>query len=197
MSTSSVIDGVDYGPLVALIGIWKGDKGVDRAPKPNDSEERNLFYETILFEACGDVDNAEEQVLAVVRYHQVVSRKSNNKVFHNESGYWSWDKKTGVLMQSLTIPRGFALLAGGRFDARADYSGELVLEVRAADGDPEWGIAQSPFMREKARTTAFTHKITVNGSNMAYTESTLLQIYGRSYDHIDVNRLTRVEAGGI
>jgi len=191
VNKSSIIDGVDYGPLAGLIGTWKGDKGVDRAPEPG-GEERNLFYETMLFEACGDVDNAQEQVLAVVRYHQVVSRKSNDKVFHNESGYWSWDAKTGVLMQSLTIPRGFALVAGGRFDARESYEGEVVLDVRAADGDPDWGITQSPFLREKARTTAFTHKIVLSDDSMSYSESTMLKIYGREHNHTDVNRLARV-----
>lgn len=190
VSNSSVVDGIDYGPLAGLIGTWKGDKGVDRAPEP-DGEERNPFFETLLFEACGDVENAQQQVLAIVRYHQVVSRKSNNKVFHNESGYWSWDAKTGVLMQSLTIPRGFALLAGGRFDARQSYEGEIVLEVRAAADDTQWGIVQSPFLREKARTTAFTRKITLNGEGLNYSQSTLLQIYGREYNHTDVNRLTR------
>ena len=190
MSDANIIEGIDYGPLAGLIGMWKGDKGVDRAPEP-DGEERNLFYETLLFEACGDVDNAEEQNLAVVRYHQVVSRKSNDKVFHNESGYWSWDAKRGILMQSLTIPRGFALLAGGRFEARASYDGELVLEVKAAEDDPEWNIVQSSFLREKARTTAFTHKIVISGDSMSYSESTLLKIYGREYNHTDVNRLTR------
>lgn len=190
MSSTSVIDGIDYGPLASLIGIWKGDKGVDRAPEPA-GEERSPYYETILFEACGDVENAQEQVLAVVRYHQVVSRKSNDKVFHNETGYWSWDRKTGLLMQSLTIPRGLALLAGGRYDARDEYSGEIVLEVAAGSANPGWDIAQSPFMSEKARTLSFTHKIAVTGDSMNYSESTLLQIYGREYNHTDLNRLTR------
>lgn len=191
MSSSTTIDGVDYGPLYALIGRWAGDKGVDKAPEP-DGEERNLYYETLLFEACGDVENAHEQVLAVVRYHQVVSRKSNDKVFHNESGYWSWDRQTGVLMQSLTIPRGFALLAGGEYPAREAYSGEIVLEVQAALDDPDWGIVQAPFMRDKARTTSFTHKIVVEGDNMRYAESTMLEIYGKVYDHTDLNRLKRI-----
>lgn len=189
--SDTIIDGVNYGPLAALIGLWKGDKGVDKAPEP-EGEERNLFYETLTFEACGDVTNANEQVLAIVRYHQVVSRKSDDKVFHNESGYWSWDSKSGVLMQSLTIPRGLALLAGGRFDARHNYSGALVLEVKAAIDDPDWGIVQAPFMREKALTTAFSHKITVDGDNLMYSESTMLTIYGKIYDHTDINRLQRV-----
>ena len=50
-----------------------------------------MSYETITFEAAGDVTNAERQTLAVVRYHQVVRRKSNDEVFHDQVGYWTWD----------------------------------------------------------------------------------------------------------
>ena len=32
VSEQTIIDGIDYGPLAVLVGIWKGDKGVDRAP---------------------------------------------------------------------------------------------------------------------------------------------------------------------
>lgn len=184
----TLIDGVDYGPLAPLIGFWRGDKGVDRAPEP-DGEERSPYYETILFEAAGDVDNAEQQTLAIVRYHQLVYRKSNDKVFHNETGYWLWDKDSGVVMQSFTIPRGVALLAGGR--ASVNAQGATVLEVKATLGDPDWGIVQSPFMRDNASTKAFTHKITVSEDALMYFESTLLGIYNREYDHTDTNRLTR------
>ena len=69
-------DAVDYGPLTGLIGTWKGDKGMDISPEPGGTEE-NPYFETIAFEAAGDVKNAEEQTLAIVRYHQVVTRKSN------------------------------------------------------------------------------------------------------------------------
>lgn len=186
--SNTVIDGIDYGPLACLVGIWKGDKGVDKAPEP-DGEEKNLFYETILYEACGDVDNAETQNLSIVRYHQVVQRKSNDEVFHNETGYWCYDKATGLIMQSLTIPRGLALLAGGSASTNAD--GETVLEVAAIDGDADWGIVQAPFMRDNARTKRFTHSVFVKDDQMRYSESTLLQIYGREYDHTDINRLTR------
>ncbi len=73
---------VDYGPLTALIGSWRGDKGMDVAPEP-DGEENNPYHETLSFEAVGDVTNAESQRLAALRYHQVVRRNSNDKVFHN------------------------------------------------------------------------------------------------------------------
>lgn len=188
----TVIDGINYGPLALLIGVWEGDKGVDKAPE-KDGEERNLFYETILFEAIGDVTNAEEQTLAVLRYHQVVHRKSNGKVFHNETGYWSWDSRNGEIVQSFAIPRSVAVVAGGKASVDPQNPAATIFEVRAADGDADWGIAQAPFMREKARTVAFTHKIIVEGDAMQYSQSTLLDIYGRSYDHTDINRLKRVK----
>ena len=186
---NSVIGGVEYGPLAVLIGEWRGDKGVDLAPEP-DGEERSSFYEKICYEACGGVDIAQQQTLAILRYHQVVSRKSNDEVFHNESGYWSYDAKTGVVMQSLAIPRGFALLAGGRAERKAN--GESVFTVEAIAGDKDWGIVESPFLRDNAHTKRFTHTIEVNGNDMSYRETTCLKIYGRSYDRIDVNRLSRV-----
>jgi len=86
---------IDYGPLEALIGTWKGDKGVDIAPDPA-GDENNPFYETTVFEAAGDVDNAETQNLSIVRYQQTVQRKSNDEVFHNEVGYWLWDAITEI-----------------------------------------------------------------------------------------------------
>lgn len=186
--TDTTIDGIDYGPLAALVGTWQGDKGVDKAPEP-EGEERNLFYETLMFEAIGDVTNAERQTLSVLRYHQIVHRKSNDKVFHNETGYWMWDPATGQIMQSLTIPRGVSLLAGGSSTINAE--GACVIEVKAAVDDPDWGIVQAPFMRDNARTVAFSHTITVSGDSLVYAESTLLDIYGRRYDHTDINRLKR------
>lgn len=188
MTQTTVIDGVDYGPLAPLVGMWKGDKGVDRAPEP-DGEDRSPYYETIHFEACGVVDNAEQQTLAIVRYHQVVYRKSNDEVFHNESGYWLWDAATGLVMQSFTIPRGVAVVAGG--SSSVNERGAFVIEVAARLGDADWGIVQAPFMRDNASTKAFSHKITVEGDSLMYFESTMLDIYGREYDHTDTNRLQR------
>ena len=188
MSAQTTIDGIDYGPLAALIGVWKGDKGVDRAPEP-DGEERNPYYETITFEAAGDVTNAESQTLSVVRYHQVVSRKSNDKVFHDQVGYWLWDSADDTIVETFTIPRAVAVVATGKLAAPADLSQELVFDVAAQ----ETTIAQAAFMFQQAKTTAFTHRMTVQGDEMSYTESTILDIYDkRDYDHKDVNTLQRV-----
>lgn len=188
MSSSRIIDGINYGPLASLIGHWQGNKGKDIAPEPDGSEE-NLFYETILYEAIGDVTNAEKQALAVLRYHQVVTRKSNDKIFHNETGYWSWDPKTGQITHSLTIPRGVCLLAGG--EATTHDDGSTKFQVSANIDSQEWGIIQSPFMQENARTISFQQTISIQNKTMNYQETVVLEIYGKRFDHTDENTLTK------
>jgi len=183
----TTINGVDYGPLALLIGRWSGDSGMDVSPEPDDTEH-SPYYETIVFTAADDVDNAESQELAVVHYHQVVSRQSNNKVFHNESGYWLWDKERQLVMQSLAIPRGVALVAGGTGTATADG---VELTVRAAQDDADWPISQSPFMRDNAKTLTFDRRLVVSNDQISYQQTTLLSIYGRQFEHTDTNVLTR------
>lgn len=189
MHESTIIGGIAYGPLATLVGIWKGDKGVDIAPEP-DGQEENPFYEMITFEAIGKVNNAEKQNLAALRYHQVVSRKSNDEVFHNETGFWMWDAEQAVIMQALTIPRGVCLIAGGTFRESAK-GGQIVLEVRARIDDANWAIVQSPFMRDNAKTVEFRHTISVSGNTLVYSEATVVDIYGRRFEHTDENTLTR------
>lgn len=180
---------VNYGPLAALIGTWEGDNGMDVAPEP-DGTEHNPYYETITFEAGGDVYNAEKQHLAVVPYKQVVKRKSDNVVFHHQMGYWLYDMDAGTVMQSITIPRGVCVLAGGT--ASTDSDGKTVLQVSANAGAADWGVLQSPFMESNAKTTGFSHKLTVDGDELAYGETTKLDIYGKAFDHTDGNTLKRI-----
>ena len=180
---------IGYGPLAALVGTWQGDKGMDVSPEPDGSEE-NPYYETIVFEAAGDVTNAESQTLAIVRYHQVVTRKSDDEVFHDQIGYWTWDAATKTIAQSVNIPRVVAVLAGGAFAGDVSAS-EIVLAVSAKKGDPDWGIIESPFMRDRASTLAFAHRVEVSGDRMNYRETTSLEIYGRKFEHTDANELTR------
>ncbi len=178
---------IDYGPLAVLIGVWEGDRGEDVAPEP-EGEENNPYYETIVFEAIGDVTNAESQTLVALHYRQIVKRKSDDKVFHDETGYWMWDAESDTVMHSLTIPRAVALLAGGK----ARKEGEAtVFEVSAKLGDSDWAIIQSPFMQNKAKTTAFAHTISVTANELIYAETTMLDIYGRSFEHTDKNVLKR------
>ena len=180
---------IDYGPLKGLIGIWKGTKGIDVSPEP-DGEESTKYFETITFTAIGDVTNAGSQTLSVLRYHQVVQRKSNSEVFHDETGYWMWDPEEEVIMHSLAIPRAVCVLAVGKYNGDKSYDGEITLEVSAKASNDGGGIIQSPFMRDKARTTEFRHKITLLNGKLSYSETTMLEIYNKTFEHTDQNDLT-------
>lgn len=184
----SETNNVDYGPLKDLIGVWKGDDGVDVAPEP-DGAETNPYFETITFSAVGGVTNAEMQNLAAVHYHQIVQRKSDGEVFHNETGYWMWDREAKTVMHSLVIPRAVCLLAGGKYSGEKDAEGRTIIEVTAKIDDDSWKIIQSPFMKENASTKEFRHKIIVGNGKLSYSETTMVDIYGKLFEHTDQNEL--------
>jgi hypothetical protein len=183
---------VDYGPLTGLIGVWKGDKGMDVSPEP-DGEEHTSYFETITFEAIGTVTNAESQTLAALHYRQVVRRKSNGEGIHDETGYWMWDAKNNVVMHSLVIPRGVGVLAGGIYQPSSENEKVVTLKVEAKQDHPSWNIIQSPFMQEKARTREFHHTVEVGQGKLSYSETMVLDIYGRVFQHTDQNELTLEE----
>ena len=185
---------VDYGPLECLIGTWKGDKGMDVAPEKPEAtgksipKEESPYYEVLVFEPVGDVTNAEEQKLVALRYPQSILRKSNKEQFHDEVGYWLWNAANQTVMQSLMIPRGVGLLAGGKVSEGEDG---ITFKVSAGIENKDFGIIQSPFMQKKARTENFSHTITVSGKSMTYSETTTLHIYGKRFLHTDGNTLQR------
>lgn len=179
---------VDYGPLAGLIGVWEGDKGMDIAPEPDGIEE-NPYYETITYEACGELTNANKQIVAGIYYRQTVRRKSDNNIFHDQIGYWMWDAKEKTIMNGFVIPRAVSVLAGNIYEANPDEAGNIIIEVTAKLNDKNWGIIQSPFMQNNALTTAFEQKIIIGKNKLSYSETTMLDIYGKPFEHTDDNSL--------
>jgi len=180
---------IDFGPLKGLIGVWQGANGTDIAPEP-DGTENNPYFETITYSPVGEATNAETQNLAVIHYRQIVSRKSDGQVFHDQTGYWMWDSKEQTVMHSLTIPRGVCVLAGGTYNDATDANGRAILEVSAKLNDDNWQVIQSPFMQENALTTEFRQKLTVGDGKLSYSQTTMLEIYGKTFEHTDENELT-------
>ena len=126
----------------------------------------------------------------MLHYRQIVQRRSDDEIFHDETGYWMWDPKTETVMHSLVIPRAVCVLAGGRHTGATDAAGRLIIAVSAAADDLQWTIIQSPFMQAHARTVAFRHKIIVGDGDLSYEETTRIAIYGKTFDHTDQNRLS-------
>lgn len=186
---STVIDDVDYGPLAQLIGKWIGNKGLDNAPDANADPDLSEFSDELVFVASGPAENAEQQNLVSVRYHHVVRKLENGHIFHDQIGHWIYEKSTNTIMHSLTIPRGVCLLAGGQYQ---ENNGESIFNVQASMDDQTYGIVQSPFMLEKARTKAFKMNLSVKGDELKYHEVTSLHIYGKDFEHVDESTLFRV-----
>jgi hypothetical protein len=177
-------------PFVGLIGVWKGDKGVDIAPKPGE-DENNEYYETLTFEAIHmDIENAESQALVAVRYHQVVREKSNNKVSHDETGYWIWDKMENTIMLTFSIPRGVCVLATGGF-VSDNSAKEIVFNASTKIDTVNSGILQSSFMLKNAKTTKFKREIRISGDELYYSQQTSIEIYDKAFDHTDENILRK------
>jgi hypothetical protein len=179
----------DLGPLQILIGTWQGQSGTDIAPE-SDGTETNLYRERITFEPVRPFSNAEEQRLFAVQYHQVVYRIKDNKQIHDQCGYYSWDEKENLVMHSFTIPRGLGIVAGG--SVTIDDKNIHQFKFKAAKDDGQWPITQSPFLTQKAETLSFEQNLTVAGSELTYEQTTLVDIYGKEFEHTDNNRLIRV-----
>lgn len=183
----SIVDNTNYGPLSGLIGSWSGNKGEDIAPEPNGTEV-NSYYDNITFSGLGETENAESQLLSVVFYTQEVRRNSTDKMIHHETGYWLWEQGSETVVHSLTIPRGMCVLASGSFQ---ETNGEAILNVSAAIDKQDWQILQSPFMAKNAKMKSYVQQLKVTKDELVYSQTMLLDIYGKEFEHTDNNVLTR------
>lgn len=180
----------DFGPFNGLIGTWTGDKGTDMAPEP-DGLDNNPYYETITYSTVDDdIDNAETQELTAIHYRQVVRKKKDDTVFHDQTGYLIWEAEKNTVTHTLLIPRGVAVIATGKYNGETDDAGNVIIEVTADSETTPDSIAQSPFMKANATTKSFTHKLTLGDGKMSYWENTVVEIYGKVFDHTDENQLT-------
>jgi hypothetical protein len=178
----------NLGPLARLAGVWEGRKGVDINPKA-DGPERRVYQERIVMEPIDPQANGP-QLLRGLRYHLHVNTEEEDITFHDQVGYWLWEPATGLVMQSLTIPRGQCVLAGGA--AKEDGTG---LTVRATRGDTAYGIVSTPFLEYAFRTDAYSLDVTFNDDgSWSYVSDTTLIVRGRDepFRHLDRNTLFKV-----
>jgi hypothetical protein len=180
----------NLGPLTRLAGRWQGTRGVDVHPKA-EGPRTQAYVETIDLEPIDPQANGP-QLLYGLRYHEHVVRPGEVETYHDQVGYWLWEPATGLLLQSLTIPRGQAVLAMG--SAAADATR---FELTAKRGAPTNGIVSNPFLEDAFRTVEYRIVVTLNDDgSWSYEEDTVLLVRGRSepFHHTDRNTLTRIGA---
>ncbi|MFI4949459.1 MAG: FABP family protein [Caulobacterales bacterium] len=178
----------NLGPLRRLAGVWEGRKGVDLNPKA-EGPERREYVERIDLQPIDPQANGP-QLLYGLRYHVHILAPPELATFHDQVGYWLFEPKTGLVMQTLTIPRGQVVLAGGQ--ANADGSG---LVVSAKRGETEFGIASTAFLEYAFRTDSYRLEVTFNADgSWSYVSDTMLTVRGQAepFRHRDVNTLTKV-----
>jgi hypothetical protein len=179
----------NLGPLRGLAGVWEGTKGLDVNPF-FDGERRQAFVERIEAQPIDPQSNGP-QTLYGLRYHTHIVKPGEVETYHDQVGYWLWEPATGLVMHSLTIPRGQVVLAFGQ--AAADAAS---FEVTATRGTTENGICSTPFLEAAFRTDSFKMQVKVDLANdtWSYFEDTVLMIRGRTepYHHTDRNTLKRI-----
>src|SRR5262245_46216571 len=121
----------NLGPLRRLAGVWQSDMGVDVSPKAY-GPERRVFRERIRMDVIDPQTNGP-QLLYGLRYHSHINTHGEAITLHDQVGYWLWEPATGLIMQSVTIPRGQVLLASGWAKP-----GDMKISVAARRGDTRY-----------------------------------------------------------
>ena len=158
----------NLGPLTRLAGRWEGQRGADVNPKA-DAPEHRVFIERIAFDAIDPQTNGP-QLFYGLRYHIHITTREEDITFHEQVGYWLWEPATGLILQTLAIPRG----------------------------QTQYGICSTAFLEYGFRTDSYRIDVTFDGDDAwSYDIRTMLMVHGRPepFEHHDQNRLKRVAPG--
>lgn len=179
----------NLGPLARLAGIWEGQRGVDINPKADGPETRQ-YFERIEMQPIDPQANGP-QLFYGLRYHQHVNTREEDISFHDQVGYWLYEPATGLILQTLAIPRGQIAIAAGRASPDATR-----LVLKAERGQSEYGICSTTFL-DLAFTT-ISYKISVDfhaDGTWSYVSDTTLLVKGREAPFLHRDRNTLVKTG--
>jgi hypothetical protein len=178
----------NLGPLRRLAGRWEGKGGVDLNPKA-DGPERRAYIERIDMQPIDPQANGP-QLFYGLRYHVHVNTEEEDITFHDQVGYWLWEPATGLVLQTLAIPRGQVAVASGQATPDADR-----LVLTATRGQTEYGICSTGFLEYAFRTDSYTIEVRFNpDGSWSYVSDTMLIVRGRTelFQHRDRNTLFKV-----
>jgi hypothetical protein len=178
----------NLGPLRRLAGIWESRQGIDVSPKA-EGPQRREYSERIELQPI-DAQSNGPQLFYGLRYHTRILAPGEDATFHDQMGYWLWEPATGLVLQSLAIPRGQVALAAGRATPDAER-----LVLTAERGQTEYGICSTTFLEYAFRTDSYRVEVLFNrDGTWSYVLDTMLKVRGRaeSFQHRDRNTLVKV-----
>ena len=176
------------GPLQALAGSWRGERGRDVSPKAQGPEITEYLEEWV-FEPIDRQVNGP-QLIYGLRYHQHVNRSDEALTFHDQVGYVLWEPAAERVYMTLAIPRGQVAMAMGHVEPEA-----RTFTLRAEVGSPASGILTNPWLYEHFHTSAWEISFTALSANsLSYAQTTTLVIDGSAepFAHRDSAVLTRI-----
>jgi hypothetical protein len=176
------------GPLRRLAGIWESAAGIDINPKADGPQRREYSERTELQPI--DAQSNGPQLFYGLRYHTRILAPGEDATFHDQTGYWLWEPATGLVLQSLSIPRGQVALAAGH--ASPDATG---LVLTATRGSTEYGICSTTFLEQAFRTDSYRIEVVFNpDGSWSYVLDTVLMVRGSAepFMHRDRNTLVKV-----
>ena len=178
----------NLGPLRRLAGIWEGRRGRDVNPKADGPEHRD-YLERIELQPIDPQANGP-QLFYGLRYHVHINTPEEDITFHDQVGYWLWEPATGLILQTLAIPRGQIAIAAGHAAPDAKR-----LVVRAERGQTEYGICSTTFLELVFRTDSYELQVDFHDDgSWSYISDTMLLVKGQDapFRHRDRNILVKV-----
>jgi hypothetical protein len=178
----------NLGPLRRLAGTWESANGQDRSPKADGPEERD-YIERMVFEPIDPQANGP-QLFYGLRYHVHINTAEEDITFHDQVGHWLWEPATGLVLQTLSIPRGQVAIAAGNAAPDADR-----LVLAAERGQTEYGICSTAFLEHAFRTDRYQIEVTFNADGTwSYVLETTLTVRGQpgSFTHRDHNIMVKL-----
>jgi hypothetical protein len=178
----------NLGPLRRLAGGWEARKGVDVNPKA-EGPERRVYIERVDFEPIDPQANGP-QLFYGLRYHTHITTEEEDITFHDQVGYWLWEPATGLVLQTVAIPRGQVAIASGNATPQADR-----VVLTAERGQTEYGICSTAFLEYAFRTDSYRIEVVFNpDGSWSYVTDTVLTVRGRTtpFAHRDQNTLLKV-----
>ncbi|MBP2277479.1 MULTISPECIES: FABP family protein [Sphingomonas] len=178
----------NLGPLRRLAGTWEARKGVDLNPKA-EGPERRVYIERIVLDPIDPQANGP-QLFYGLRYHIHITTEEEDITFHDQVGYWLWEPTTGLVLQTVAIPRGQVAIASGQAAPDADR-----IVLKAERGQTEYGICSTAFLEYAFRTDSYQIEVVFNpDGSWSYTTDTVLTVHGRAepFAHRDQNTLLKI-----
>ena len=178
----------NLGPLAPLAGTWESDQGVDTS-RIKSKETVTKYRERAVFEPVGPVNNGPQKLYGL-RYAMTAWPLGSDDAFHEELGYWLWDKENGQVLKTLMVPRGVTVNAGG-----CVKEDDKSFRLEAECGSETYGIMSNKFLDETYKTRYYSVDVTINDDgSYSYDQDTQLWIPVNQaiFHHTDRNTLKKV-----